>query len=1042
MSPPSESICNKINLWGTPTTNVSDENQHHPCPTHTAKSFSSPNDAFLSQTPSENDWNHTPGRFNLNITPLRKGKSRWDETPENQSNKLDDDYFGPTHVGFMGLETPQIMPTNSSITTDQCQSLKIEREMRKRKRPLSDKDLDDIIPKAGYKIVSIPIDYTSDKTKMSPDALIDERKPLYQIPSCDLSFSSNSSRFLSEDLPDLKPEDHQFFAGLLKETDNDTLDVNHIKERRIMKLLLKIKNGSPPQRRSALRQIVEKAEEFGAQALFEHILPILMSPTTEDHERHLMVKFIDRILFKLKIAIRPYVHKILIVVMPMLIDDDYYARVEGREIISNLAKAAGQATMISALRPDIDNTDEYVRNTAARAFSVICCAFGFQTMLPFLKAVSGSKKSWQARHTGAKIVQQLAFLVGCGILPFLNQLVEVVKDGLEDEHQKVRAISALAISALAEAATPFGIEAFDCVLRPLWEGIRRQRGKVLAAFLKAIGFIVPLMDTIAQNYYTTEVMVIILREFQTQDEEMTRIVLKVIKQCISVQGVESSYVKREILTDFFDNFWRRKTVLERKNYKEVIETTVAFALKVGSSQIIEQIKNDLKCDSEFYRKMVIETIQKVISLTGEIELENRLEEELLDGILFAYQEHSAEDKGWVIFNCLVTVINALKMRARPYLPQICGTIKWRINNKNPKIRQQSADLITRISMSVHVCGERQLLKHLGLVLFEFLGEEYPDVLGSYLGALKSILNILGTQEMHPEIKELLPSLVPILKNRHEKVQENCVDLVGRIADWGAELVPNREWMRVCFDLLDMLKAPKKTIRRAAVNTFGYIAKAIGPQDVLAALLNNLKVQERQNRVCTTVAIAILAETCYPFTVLPALMHEYKVPENNVQNGVLKSISFMFEYIGEMGKDYIYPTLPLLENALLDREIVHRQTATFAIQHLSLGVTGLNCEDALTHLLNYVWPNIFETSLHMIQASIGAVDGFRVALGPSKILSYLLQGLFHPAKKVRDLYWRFYNNIYLGSQDALTAFFPSFKNLPINPYRRQELDAYI
>lgn len=65
-------------------------------------------------------------------------------------------------------------------------------------------------------------------------------------------------------------------------------------------------------------------------------------------------------------------------------------------------------------------------------------------------------------------------------------------------------------------------------------------------------------------------------------------------------------------------------------------------------------------------------------------------------------------------------------------------------------------------------------------------------------------------------------------------------------------------------------------RRATVNTFGYIAKAIGPQDVLVTLLNNLKVQERQNRVCTTVAIAIVAETCAPFTVLPALMNEYKV----------------------------------------------------------------------------------------------------------------------------------------------------------------------
>ena len=44
----------------------------------------------------------------------------------------------------------------------------------------------------------------------------------------------------------------------------------------------------------------------------------------------------------------------------------------------------------------------------------------------------------------------------------------------------------------------------------------------------------------------------------------------------------------------------------------------------------------------------------------------------------------------------------------------------------------------------------------------------------------------------------------------------------------------------------------------------------------------------------------------------------QVPELNVQNGVLKSLSFLFEYIGEMGKDYIYAVTPLLEDALMDR----------------------------------------------------------------------------------------------------------------------------
>ena len=57
-------------------------------------------------------------------------------------------------------------------------------------------------------------------------------------------------------------------------------------------------------------------------------------------------------------------------------------------------------------------------------------------------------------------------------------IVSVFPTGLVDEQQKVRTITALALAALAEAATPYGIESFDSVLKPLWKGIRQHRGKV------------------------------------------------------------------------------------------------------------------------------------------------------------------------------------------------------------------------------------------------------------------------------------------------------------------------------------------------------------------------------------------------------------------------------------------------------------------------------------------------------------------------------------------------------------------------------------
>ena len=55
------------------------------------------------------------------------------------------------------------------------------------------------------------------------------------------------------------------------------------------------------------------------------------------------------------------------------------------------------------------------------------------------------------------------------------------------------------------------------------------------------------------------------------------------------------------------------------------------------------------------------------------------------------------------------------------------------------------------------------------MLYEYLGEEYPEVLGSILGALKAIVNVIGMTKMTPPIKDLLPRLTPILKNRYNRV---------------------------------------------------------------------------------------------------------------------------------------------------------------------------------------------------------------------------------------------------------------------------------
>ncbi|KAH7647210.1 splicing factor [Cryptosporidium bovis] len=925
-------------------------------------------------------------------------------------------------------------------------------------REYTDEELNEILPVDGYEVLEPPEGYEEMRKNLRSKLRTEVEMELYEIPTeegkevTNTDFNNettegnvNASRVVYHDeLGELtlKVDDYQFFGKLFVNVSEEDLSSEEVKEREVLSLLLKIKNGTPQIRKRSSKQLIEISIQKDSEIdyiglVLNNILPLMMQSTLEEHERHVLVKTMDRLLQRLGEKVRPFVHKILVVIEPMLIDQDYYARMEGREIISNLSKAVGLATMIATMRPDIDHPDEYVRNTTARAFAVLASSLGIPSLVMFLQAVCQSKKNWQARHTGIKIVQQIAILMGSSILPHLKNLVHIISHGLNDENQKIRIMTALAISALAEASSPYGIEAFESVLSHIWKGITEYRSKGLSSYLKTMGNLLSIMNKEQAAYYIHQISPILIREFGSQEEEMRKVVLRVTEECVLSDEITLEYIKNTYLVPFFGQFWTPRNSMDKKVYKQIINTTHVISKRVGTEPIIENLVLFLRDSSETFRRMTLEAIRKVLSdRKTTLTLEQKLEKLLVDGILYIFQENTNDDDK--IVDDVGEILRALGKRSKQYLPQISSIIRWRLNTPSPKMRQMAADLISKVIKVMKECEEEQMIAHIGLFLYEYLGEEYPEVLGSILGALKEIVSEIELDKMTPPIKDLVPRLTPILKNRHVKVQENIIELIGLCAKRGGDMVSPKEWDRICFDLLDSLKSNKKSIRRSSVKTFGYISKTIGPQDVLVTLLNNLRVQERQLRVCTTVAIAIISENCMPYTVLPALMNEYKIPDLNVQNGVLKTLSFMFEYIGMMSKDYIYAITPLLEVALIDRDQVHRQTAAWACKHLALGVVGTGRNDALIHLLNYLWPNIFESSPHLIQAVLEAIDAFRVSLGPGTILHYLFQGLFHPAKKVRSVYWRIYNNLYISSQDALVPYFPVLPNQDNRNFRMREL----
>ncbi|XP_043693077.1 splicing factor 3B subunit 1-like [Telopea speciosissima] len=83
--------------------------------------------------------------------------------------------------------------------------------------------------------------------------------------------------------------------------------------------------------------------------------------------------------------------------------------------------------------------------------------------------------------------------------------------------------------------------------------------------------------------------------------------------------------------------------LDPKNYRQLVDTTVEIANKFGAADIIGRLFEDLKYESEPYRQMVMETIGKVLTNLGVSDINDRLEEELMDGSLYALQEQTSDE---------------------------------------------------------------------------------------------------------------------------------------------------------------------------------------------------------------------------------------------------------------------------------------------------------------------------------------------------------------------------------------------------------------
>ena len=816
---------------------------------------------------------------------------------------------------------------------------------------------------------------------------------------------------------------------LLKRPD-ELLSTLELKQKKVAYHLIHLIKGQQYQRKTASRHL----ESADLDIVMKNLLSLMIQEQLGDTERLSILKLIDKMMINHGDKLRLYVNELLVIILPLLVSEDYMTRRFGDQLFGNLTKAVGAFILLNRLKQDTAHEDEFMRQCCSKALSVIMSTIGVVSTMPFIKAICASEIA-DERHTGVRTLYFAAQRLGIAVLPQLGYFIDALKDRIEDDNLQVRTITFLALSALAEACHPYGIEKFEPIVLNLYKNLKQHRGKTLVACLKAVGTIIALMDMEDASYYTKQITPLLVREFNSHDDEIKRTILFCLRKCCDSQ-VDAEFMQ-SVLNPYFESFWNRRMALDRRMLKPVVDTTVSLASKIGILSIFTNLKPFLKDANEPFRKMTCECLYKLIQIHGADSLNKRLQEEMVDGLLFAFQ-HQSMDDGNATLNAFSSFLISIKSDAKPYMTQLMSTILFRLSNKAPKVRQLTADLVCTVAGVLKECEEDKQLSNLGVVLYEYLGEEFPDTLASIIAGLQSVVSVIGMDLMTPPIKDLLPRLTPILRNRHEQVQENCIKLVGYIAEHGADHINPREWLRICFELVELMRAQRKGIRKASTICLGCIAQAIGPQEVLGTLLNNLKVQERQIRLCTAVSIGIIAQKCGAYTILAQLLNEYRYPEVNVQNGVLKSISFIFEYIGLETANYVNVATTLIEDALVDRDVIHRQIGCQIIKNIASNVYGQGKEDLLIHMLNLTWPNLFESS-HVLESVFEAIEALRLSLGAGCILQYLMQGLFHPARRIREVYFKIYNGMYISGQDDMVPYYPVVDNEEKHLYHVHVMD---
>lgn len=951
-------------------------------------------------------------------------------------------HYAPGTGGFSGPETAH---TPSTVDVDE-KAMQLEAAWRLKNKVLTTEFLDEYLPSAEYfEIVPPPSDY-------NPPPI--EEPNFYEAASQELAAASagvaesagvplDIPESLGPGMPEMHPNDAPVFVELLQYANKeDTIPAAALLSYMLMKNLFKIKNGDATQRRLGVRYILEKSHVFGAKLIFGKLFVVWSANILDIQQKHYIIEFCKALITQLGVAVRKSCKEVIHMMEPLLSAQEPVIREDGRQTLILLTRVAGFRTVWRIIQPDFSHTDNSVRHHTAKVVALIAVAAGLEDTIEELKKLSFSELSF-CRQTAARAIGEMCSAVRHGAVSSLADIVSILERLIRDERRVARE-AAVAVAVVAEVCAPFGGEELSVVVHHIFEECRKGLGNSAAPFLRAFGALLPLMPAEDARHCTAALMPVLVNQFHTPEDEYRRTLLTVVKRCITTDGISADFIREVLLEPFFSGFWKaHRVALDKRTSALLLGATVGMAKKLGSVDILVKLAGDIKDDNERFQRLVLHGVRRVVAAVGLDDAQSELCKILLEKTKSAVQQDE-EGANKTAVDTFATVCNALGERLKPFLKDVFDVIHRRRESRESAIRTQAAEFTARIARTVMKADGAVFLRDLGSSIFTRMEDDDPVTLSANLRATRILLEVLGSK-YSPSVKELLKKLTHVIKNGANGVQQNAVALIELIAtDYYEEVDPIHLYQLATRGLFDLLDAERRETRQICARTFGVIALKISPFAIILELVDNFRQDKRKIRICTAVALGAIAKRCGPFTVLPYILNEFQISENEqvaviVQHAVLKAIRYIFEAIGHGGEDYVWCCLPLLQRALTETSIQMRRMAIEASRALLMSVAGLDgFAGVATHLMNFIHPNIVELlskketkvgeeRLKLISSVVSFYEAARLHVGSGVMYSYLAQGLFHPARLVRDIYRRAYNMLYIASPEQLVPYYPLIEN---------------